>query len=81
MVSPQVFTVLTVRRWCDLLEHAVTAVPLYGRGWDPLGYAGHQVSLPWEVVVCQVFNLSGNYTQGVRRSLIITDTDKNKVCP
>lgn len=46
-----------------LLEHAVTAVPLYGRGWNALCHAGHQVSLPREVVVRQVFNLRGNYTQ------------------
>lgn len=65
--------------WRDLLEHAVTAVPLYGRGGDPLSYTGHQVSLPREVVVCQVFNLRGDYTQGVRRSLIITDMDKKRL--
>lgn len=68
-------------QWCDLLEHAVTAVPLYVRGWDPLSYTGHQVSLPREVVVGQVFNLRGNYTQGVQPSLITTDTDTNKACP
>lgn len=70
---------VTVRWWCDLLEHAVTAVPLNGRGWDPLSYTGHQVPLPREVVVSQVFNLRGNYTQGVQRPLIITDMDKNRV--
>lgn len=48
-------------RWQDSLEHAVAAVPLNGGGRDPLGHTRHQVLLPWEVVVCQVFNLSENY--------------------
>ena len=48
----------------DLLAHAVTAVPEDARGWDPLSYTGHQVSLPREVVVSQVFNLRRDYTQG-----------------
>lgn len=81
MFNPQVLCDSSVMNGgcCDLLEHAVTAVPLYGRGGDPLGYTGHQVSLPREVVVRQVFNLSGDYTQGVRRSLIITDVDKKRL--
>lgn len=65
----------------DLPVHAVTAVPLDGRGWDPLSDTGHQVSFPREVVVSQVFNLRGNYTQGVQRTLIISDVDKkNYLC-
>lgn len=65
MVSPLVFGTGHFRnKGGDLLEHAVTAVPLYGRSWNPLGHTGHQVSLPREVVVRQVFNLRGNYTQG-----------------
>lgn len=43
------------------LEHAVAAVPLYDGGRDPLSYTRHQVFLPGEVVVRQVFDLSGNY--------------------
>lgn len=41
----------------DLLLHAVAAGPLDVRRWDSLGHAGHQMFLPREVVVCQVFNL------------------------
>ena len=64
MVSPLVFPVQQFSdKQCDLLEHAVTAVPLYGRCWDPLGYASHQVSLLREMVVSQVFNLRRYYTQ------------------
>lgn len=44
----------------DSLVHAVAAVPLDGWGGDPLSHTGHQVSLPWEVVVRQVFNLGRN---------------------
>lgn len=52
------------RRMGDLLVHAVTAVPLDGRGWDPLGHTGHQMFFPREVVVSKVFNPRGNYTLG-----------------
>lgn len=69
-----------VPRHCgaDSLEHATTAVPLDRRSWDPLRYAGHQVSLPGEVVVRQVFDLSGYCTQGAQEPLIITDTDRKQ---
>lgn len=47
--------------WRHSLEHAVAAVPLYDGGRDPLSYTRHQVLLPGEGMVNQVFNLSGNY--------------------
>lgn len=73
---PGVYTV-EVMRECVLLEHAVTAEPLYSRSRDPLSYTGNQVSLPRKVVVSQVFNLRGNYTQGAQQSIIIPDMDTN----
>lgn len=54
------------RRWRDSLQHAVTAVPLYGGGRDPLSYARHQVFLPGEVVVGQVFDLSRDCGHNIR---------------
>lgn len=59
--APAVWSTTLHQCWRDSLEHAVAAVPLHGGGRDPLGYTRHQVLLPGEVVVRQVFNLSGNY--------------------
>lgn len=63
----------------DSLVHAVTAVPLDARDRDPLSDTGHQVFLSREVVVRQVFNLRGNYTQREPLPLIIADMDTNIV--
>lgn len=59
--APAVWSTTLHQCWRDSLEHAVAAVPLHGGGRDPLGYTRHQVLLPREVVVLQVYNLSGNY--------------------
>lgn len=58
---PGVWSTTLHRRWPDSLEHAVAAVPLDGGGRDPLGHTRHQLLLPGEVVVRQVFNASENY--------------------
>lgn len=58
-VSPLVFT-LWHSSEPDLLLHAVAAGPLDLRRWDSLGHAGHQVLLPRQGVICQVFNLRGD---------------------
>lgn len=58
-VSPLVF-ILWHASEEDLLLHAVAAGPLDLGRWDSLGHAGHQVFLPREGVICQVFDLRGD---------------------
>lgn len=59
-VSPLVSVPRHFSDVADVLEHAVTAVPPDSGSRDTLGHTGHQVFLPREVVVHQVFNLRGN---------------------